>query len=185
MYNNDMCGRYKVEIKDSIKSNKLKDRIKKLNLSFAQGDIFPTNKVLCVIPKENRIDLSVMKWGIQKYSLLINARVENIDDRPTYKTIKNNRCAVIVNGFYEWDKKKNKYYISFDNEYMFLACIFNDEKELVILTKEAEDDFSHIHSRIPIIMNQEEMINYVHCIDKNITKKKLIIEQLFEEVKLF
>lgn len=180
-----MCGRYQVEIKDSKKSKELKERIKKLNLSFAEGEIFPTNKVLCVIPKENKIDLSVMKWGIQKGSLLINARVENIDERPTYKAIKNNRSAVIVNGFYEWDKNKNKYYISFKDEYMYLACIFNDENELVILTKEAEEDFKQIHSRIPIIMNQEEMINYIYFKDKDITKKKLIIKELSEDIKLF
>ena len=180
-----MCGRYQVEINDSKKSKELKERIQKLNLSFAEGEIFPTNKVLCVIPKENKIDLSVMKWGIKKNSLLINARIENIDERPTYKAIKNNRCAVIVNGFYEWDKNKQKHYISFVDEYMYLACIFNNENELVILTKEAENDFSHIHSRIPIIMNQEEMIDYVHFKDKEVSKKKLIIKEVLEDVKLF
>ena len=180
-----MCGRFHFGIKDDTKGKQIKEKAQKMNLVYAEGEIFPTDSVLCVIPNESKIDLSVMKWGISSKSLLINARVENINDRPTYNSIKHNRCAVICNGFYEWDKEKNKYYISFDEEYMYLACIFNENNELVILTKSADDDFKHIHDRMPIIMEKNEMIAYIHNKDAIFSKKVLKINKLAKEITLF
>lgn len=180
-----MCGRFHFGVLPDKKGEQIKQRAEKLNLVYKQGEIFPTDNVLCIIPKESKIDLSVMKWGINSKSLLINARVETIEDRPTYNGIKNNRCAVICNGFYEWDKQKNKYYINFDEEYMYLACIFNEENELVILTQASSGEFENIHDRVPIIMNQEEMINYIHSKKDIFEKKKLIINKVDEDMKLF
>lgn len=180
-----MCGRFHFGVLPDKNGEQIKQRAEKLNLVYKQGEIFPTDNVLCIIPKESKIDLSVMKWGINSKSLLINARVETIEDRPTYNAIKNNRCAVICNGFYEWDKQKNKYYINFDEEYMYLACIFNEENELVILTQASSGEFENIHNRVPIIMNQEEMINYIHSKKDIFEKKKLIINKVDEDMKLF
>lgn len=180
-----MCGRFHFGISDSAKGKQIKEKAKKLNLVYKQGEIFPTDSVLCIIPNESKIDLRSMKWGIQSKSLLINARIESINDRPTYNVIKNNRCAVICNGFYEWDVDSNKYYIDFDEEYMYLACIFNDANELVILTRQAYGKFLKIHDRIPIIMNQSEMINFIHnnnCIFEN---KNLNIKEVTQDIKLF
>ncbi|MBO7698929.1 MAG: SOS response-associated peptidase family protein, partial [Erysipelotrichaceae bacterium] len=123
--------------------------------------------------------------GVNNKSLQINARKESIDDKPSYKEIKNNRCAVICNGFYEWDKQKNKYLISFEEEYMYLACIFNLKKELLIITQAADENFSKIHDRIPMIMNQEEMLKYIHNEDGIFSKKKLKIDKTDEDLKLF
>ena len=180
-----MCGRFHFGIKDDTKGKQIKEKAQKMNLVYAEGEIFPTDSVLCVIPNESKIDLSVMKWGISSKSLLINARVENINDRPTYNSIKHNRCAVICNGFYEWDKEKNKYYISFDEEYMYLACIFNEKNELVILTTSSCGEFSNIHNRSPIVMNQTEMLNYIHGNSDIFSKKKYSIHKVNEDISLF
>lgn len=180
-----MCGRFHFGITPSTTGKQIKEKAEKLNLVYNEGEIFPTNNVLCIIPKESKIDLTVMKWGIEAKSLLINARIESIDDRPTYSVIKNNRCAVICDGFYEWDNDKNKYYISFEEEYMYLACIFNENNELVILTRESEGDFKKIHSRIPIIMSKSEMFNFVHNKNDIFTRKILKIEKSDEDIKLF
>ena len=181
-----MCGRFHFGIDlNSEKGKQINEQVQKLNLIFKQGEIFPSDDVLCIIPLENKIDLSVKKWGIKSKSLLINARVETLNDRPTYNAIKNRRCAIICDGFYEWDKSKNKYLINFDEKYMYLACIFNEDDELVILTKGADDDFKHIHDRMPIIMNQSEMLNYVHNRDDLFCKKKLIISNTNDEMQLF
>lgn len=40
----------------------------------------------------------------------LNARIETIDEKPTYKHSVNNRCLILVNGFHEWkwlDEKGN------------------------------------------------------------------------------
>lgn len=180
-----MCGRFHFGVLPDSKGKQIKQRAEKLNLVYKQGEIFPTDNVLCIIPVESKIDLSVMKWGINSKSLLINARIETINDRPTYNAIKNNRCAVICNGFYEWDKQKNKYYINFDEDYMYLACIFNENNELVILTTSSNGEFSKIHDRTPIIMNQNEMINYIHGQTDLFVEKNLKINKVNEDLKLF
>ncbi|MBQ2584206.1 MAG: SOS response-associated peptidase family protein, partial [Erysipelotrichaceae bacterium] len=103
-----MCGRYNFKTSDSRKGKQLKERARKLNLTYKEGEIFPSDNVLCIIPAESKIDLTTMKWGIQNRSFQINARVESLNDKPSYAEIKNKRCAVICNGFYEWDKEKKK-----------------------------------------------------------------------------
>ena len=68
---------------------------------------------------------------------------------------------------------------------MYLACIFNSKKELLIITQAADENFSKIHDRIPMIMNQEEMLKYIHNEDGIFSKKKLKIDKTDEDLKLF
>lgn len=180
-----MCGRYHFGILPDKKGKQIKERAEKLNLVYKEGEIFPSDQVLCIIPIENKVDLASMKWGIKNKTLQINARVESLNDRPSYEEIKKNRCAVICNGFYEWDADRNKHYIRFDDEYVYLACIFNRNNELLIITRAADPEFRHIHDRMPIIMNQKEMLKYIHNEDTVFVKKKLNISSVNEELTLF
>ena len=180
-----MCGRYQFNILDNKIGKQIKEKTRKLNLFYKQGEIFPSDNVLCIIPSESKIDLTVKKWGIKAKSLLINARMETIDDRLTYKAIKNNRCAVICNGFYEWDKNSIKHYISTRNDYIYLACIFNEANELVIITTNANNQMNKIHNRMPIIMNRDEMLKYIHNEDDIFVEKELIIKKCDEFISLF
>lgn len=180
-----MCGRFHFGISDSKLGKQIKEKAQTLNLVYSEGEIFPTNKVLCIIPSESKIDLCVKKWGMQSKTLLINARIESINDRPTYSEIKHNRCAIICDGFYEWDKESNKYLISFDEEYLYLACIYNNQNELVILTSQSSGEFTNIHERVPVIMNKEEMLNYLHNKSDIFVSKKLNIKKLNSDISLF
>lgn len=180
-----MCGRYNFKTSDSRKGKQLKERARKLNLTYKEGEIFPSDNVLCIIPAESKVDLTTMKWGIQNRSFQINARVESLNDKPSYAEIKNKRCAVICNGFYEWDKEKKKYYIHTDEEFIYLACIFNDANELLILTKASSGEFEKIHHRTPIIMDQDEMLRYIHSQDGLFKPKDLKFEIQDDDLKLF
>lgn len=180
-----MCGRFHFDVLPDTKIGKQINEIsKKLNLVYTTGEIFPSNDVLCIIPKESKIDLSVKKWGIQNKTLQINAKLETINDKPTYDAFKHNRCAVLCNGFYEWDKDKQKYYIDFEESYMYLACIFNENNELLIVTTSSNDEFSKIHERMPIVMNKQEMLNYVHNKDDIFTSKNFKIRNVDMQTKL-
>jgi putative SOS response-associated peptidase YedK len=180
-----MCGRYDFGLSSSKKGKQIRERAEKMNLVFKEGEVFPNDDVLCMIPVGSKIDLSVKKWGIKNKSFQINARVESLDDRPSYASMKDKRCAVICNGFYEWDSDKNKYYVNTEDEYIYLACIFNDADELLILTKAAEGDFARIHSRTPIIMDQGEMLRFIHNETGTIREKKLHFQIKDDELKLF
>ena len=95
------------------------------------------------------------------------------------------RCAIVCNGFYEWNGDKEKFYISTDEEYFYLAGIYNDKDELLIITKEAGNDFNKIHSRIPLMMNRNEMLDYLKGNNKLISNKKLNITKTGEDIPLF
>ena len=179
-----MCGRYQFELKSSRKGRQIKERADKLNLVYKQGEIFPSDNVLCIIPVASKIDLSVMKWGIRQRSFQINARMESINDRPSYRSFKDKRCAVICNGFYEWDRNKEKYYVQTADEYIYLGCIFNENNELLIITRAADEEFSRIHERKPLIMNQQEMLKFIHNEECTITEKKLYWQSQ-KEIALF
>ena len=51
-----MCGRYNFKTSDSRKGKQLKERARKLNLTYKEGEIFPSDNVLCIIPAESKID---------------------------------------------------------------------------------------------------------------------------------
>lgn len=180
-----MCGRYDFAIIDNKIGQQIKEITTKLNLNYKQGEIFPSDDVLCVIPKGSKVDLSVKRWGIKAKSLLINARIETLEDKISFNSIKNNRCAIICNGFYEWDKDKNKYYITYKKDYFYLACIFNEDDELVILTTSSKDEMVNIHDRCPIVMNKWEMLKYIHNEECLFEKKKLRIKKIDECISLF
>lgn len=180
-----MCGRYEFNVSSSKKGKQIKERAEKLNLVYKEGEVFPDDDVLCIIPVESKIDLKVMKWGIRNKSFQINARMESLEDKISYAQMKNRRCVVICNGFYEWDKNKEKYFFHTDEEFIYLAAIFNERNELLILTQAADEDFSKIHSRSPLIMDQKEMLKFIHNEDAVFSKKKLSFEKLDKEIRLF
>lgn len=79
-------------------------------------------------------------WGIQKKSLIINARSETAHEKLTFKRILKNRCAIIANGFYEWNRNKKIYITRKDESMIYFAGLFNEKHEFVILTGESEKD---------------------------------------------
>lgn len=168
-----MCGRYLLKLDRSGKGKQILERAEKLDLVYKEGEIFPNDPVLCIIPMESKIDLSVMKWGIAKHGFQINARMESLRDRPTYADMKDRRCAVVCSGFYEWDKDKRKYLVTTGDEVFYLGCIFNQDNELLVLTQAADETFARIHERMPLILDQKEMIAFIHHRDILTGKKEL------------
>ena len=161
-----MCGRYFIKLDDSEIARKIKESLKEIqSFEYATNEIFPSQNAIVLVPKKEGIDATVKKWGISGRSLLINARIETLQERITYKRILHHRCAIIANGFYEWNHKK-KIYITKENEpYIYFAGLYNENNEFVILTGESENQMKQIHSRTPIIMNYQGMIDYLHFKD--------------------
>ena len=130
-------------------------------------------------------DMSVidhLQWGlipfwakddsIKQYTL--NARIETLTEKPSFRDSVKNRCLVIVDGFYEWQWldpkgiKKQKYLITLPGEELFsFAGLWsqwvNKEtgeivKSYTIVTTEANELMSEIHNskkRMPVILSKE------------------------------
>lgn len=168
-----MCGRFQM----GIEFQKLLERYKifkdtDIDLNFKpRNEIFPSNEVPVIVDDENR-QLSMMKWGFSpSYSkkLLINARSETVDVKPTFKSsFYNRRCIIPANGFYEWKKEngekiKHRIYVG-KNRIFSMAGIYNkfiDKKgnifaAFTILTTSANDTMKSIHHRMPVIIGEED-----------------------------
>ncbi len=98
-----------------------------------------------------------MFWGVKPYGRsLINARIETIKEKVMFaRLLEDNRCLVPATGFYEWDSQKHPYLFRVgDGEVFSMAAIFTERKEVIILTREAEDPVREVHGRMPCVLDR-------------------------------
>lgn len=107
--------------------------------------------------------------------MTLNARIETIAEKPSFRNSINKRCLVIANGFYEWQwldskgKNKIKYEIGVGNDDLFafaglysqwVNTITGEIKDTyTIVTTQANELMAEIHNtkkRMPIILKQED-----------------------------
>ena len=164
-----MCGRYVLKLGTSsqIAKQVLKQELK----DFKEGDVYPGDKCLCIIRKNDGITLKILKWGLND-TKLINARLESINQKITFKNL--NKCIILASGYYEW-KDKIRYEFDLNGDYLYLAGLYDDNNEMVIITKEADDKLKDIHDRMPVVLNQKEMLEYLLLNKINYSLKDLNI----------
>jgi len=156
-------------------------------------NIAPTQPVLTVVNMPAGRDAVLMRWGLvphwvkdpRDFSVLINARVETILEKPAFRSsIKNQRCVVPASGYYEWLREggeKQPFHISkADGHLMSLAGIYstwegpNGEEidSMAILTQEASGSLAKIHHRTPINLDDEQTDLWLD--NKNVTAKEAL-----------
>ncbi len=173
---------------------KLKDRFK-MEIDFddnllmsdeINGFVYPN---IPIITNEKEIIRTDFNWGlvpnwskdieIRKHTL--NARIETIHEKPSYKNIISNRCLIIASGFFEWHwnddkgKSKTKYEIhSQDEEIFCFAGLYtkginpsNGEplNTFTMVTTQANTMMTYIHNhkkRMPIVLNKEDEKNWLN-----------------------
>lgn len=179
-----MCGRFFMSFDDSDQSAAIQKKLYDKDLfEFAQGEIFPSQNVVVLTADKGKLDVDVMKWGFNTKYKSINARSEGIENKWTFKPYLNNRCIVLANGFYEWVKegsRKHKIYIQKEDEpWIYMAGIYNDKREFVIVTGESEDKMKFIHDRTPILIQHDDVRNFLNNrLNFNVDNKKLIFNQV-------
>ncbi len=144
--------------------------------SIFNGFQFPKTPVITNNQPEH---IQLLNWGliphwakdkdIRKNTL--NARIETITEKPSFRNVIHQRCLVLVDGFYEWQwldpegKKKQKYEIGLPyGEAFALGGLWSKwvDKETgeelntyAILTTEAKGLMAEIHNsknRMPLII---------------------------------
>lgn len=104
------------------------------------------------------------EWTHRKSRLLINARAETVNVRPTFReSFEQRRCLVIADGFYEWQATKDgkqPFRITMRSFEPFAFAgiwqVVDGEPAYVILTTEANEVTRPIHDRMPVIIENEE-----------------------------
>jgi putative SOS response-associated peptidase YedK len=121
----------------------------------------------------NYREVDLMKWGYQtEYNFILNARGEELTEKRTFLPMLNhNRVVMIVSGYFEWDEKKTpKQPYAFKPKatdansqdpdkppVFYIAALTGKDDTLILLTREATPEIAHIHHRMPILLEEDEI----------------------------
>ena len=164
-----MCGRY-VITKPVSKTR----HIVKSTIVVSDTDNYnahPQQKLPVIRQYTNGKALESLEWGLtpdwtkeKNIRPLINARLETLGDKISFKNLINNyRCLVVADGYYEWKRKENiktpHYFTRKDNRTIFFAGIYKSY-QFSLITKQASLNVANIHQRQPMIINEEDLDKY-------------------------
>jgi len=169
------------------------------------------DKQLPIITDENPDTAVLGDWGLMPFFSkdrsfqvkTLNAIIEEIDTKNSYKNSINKRCLILVNGFYEWrtldkngnpdpdGKIKQLHRIRLDNgnKLFALAGIYNVWNDIItfsICTTKANTLMADIHNskkRMPVVLSEfdhKKWLNNPDYLDFSFPKydTKLIMENL-------
>ena len=179
-----MCGRKTLtrDKKSIIEELKIENWDETINYTPSYN-IAPTQKSLVLLGEKDKRLVKSMKWGLIPSwsknknigSKLINARSETLHEKPSFKhLIKSNRCIVLSDGYYEWNttnSKKQPYYF-YDKQKNILpmaglwSSFLSKDNETIlsytIITKKADEEISHIHNRMPLIIDFDRIDDWIN-----------------------
>ena len=166
-----MCGRY-VVTKPVTKTTGLV----KTNIKVEDKDNYnahPTQKLPIIKSYTNGKTIEQYNWGIvpswaqdkKDFRPLINARLETLMEKISFKNlIQTSRCIVIADGYYEWKrdgKEKIPYYFIRKNSSLMFFAAIHQNNQFCIITREATNKIKEIHHREPLILDEEQISNYL------------------------
>lgn len=176
-----MCGRYwtEADLEEKIKKvigvpidtldMRRKRREQPAAVNIALGDIVPSCPALIVEKGDEGLILTQACWGYPSHKgtgLVINARAESVFEKKMFQRgIRRRRIAVPASGFYEWNKngEKNTFRRG-DGKALYMAGIadlFDEEVRFVILTTAANDSVNRVHDRMPLILEESQVRDWI------------------------
>ena len=180
---NFMCGRYhfSAELLDEIRDlTEQKDW--KLELGVLDRDIHPGDTAPVIVAAGDQggsLRVCRQKWGYPGpggKGLVFNARSESVFEKRMFRnSVSQRRAAVPVSWFYEWNKNKEKFTFTKEgSRILFLAGFYGryeDGDHFVILTTQANASMAPVHSRMPLVLEREQVREWI--LDSAKTKELL------------
>ena len=166
-----MCGRYVVTNPVSKTKSLVKTAIKVEDKE--NYNAHPYQDLPVIKKYTNGNALENLKWGLvpswskkKEFKPLINARLETIDEKVSFKKlIQLTRCVAVADGFYEWKREeKNKipyYFLREDKKIIYIAGIYEND-QFCLVTEEASKNILEIHRRQPVILNEKDVNRYLN-----------------------
>ena len=178
-----MCGRYhfSAELLDEIRDlTEQKDW--KLELGVLDRDIHPGDTAPVITAAGDQggsLRACRQKWGYPGpggKGLVFNARSESVFEKRMFRdSVSQRRAAVPVSWFYEWNKNKEKFTFTKEgSRILFLAGFYGryeDGDRFVILTTQANASMAPVHSRMPLVLEKEQVREWI--LDSKKTKELL------------
>ena len=175
-----MCGRYRRTTAEEELARRYQIPIPPQRDLPISWNIAPSQDVLAIRynPKTRQRSLDALRWGLIPYWAkdpkiayrTINARAESVDTAPSYReAFKKRRCLIPADGFYEWKKVvggKIPYAIGMKDDSPFVfAGLWEGWKDpatdewlrtCTIITGEPNELVARIHTRMPVILPEED-----------------------------
>jgi len=165
-----MCGRFTLRNPERVRISDF-DYYDLHNL-IPRYNIAPSQEVLTVVQREARREGRLVQWGLvpswsNEPKGIINARVETIDEKPSFKeSFERRRCLILADGFYEWErngKMSQPYYFQMRDKAPFAFAGIWDRwrgegrsiTTCAIITTTANELLAEIHTRMPVILRPE------------------------------
>jgi putative SOS response-associated peptidase YedK len=167
-----MCGRFTLHTQESrIREAFDLEHTESLGLT-PRYNIAPSQDIPIIRDTESGKEMIPAKWGLvpgwskeskTKYST-INARIESVAEKPTYRTpFKRRRCLIPADGFYEWkvvNGHKIPHHIRMRDSSVFAFAGLWDHWEgedssiesCTIIVMPANEVMKPIHERMPAII---------------------------------
>lgn len=165
-----MCGRFTLRNPEGIKISSIDWY--DLDYIVPRYNIAPSQDVLTVVERESTREATFLQWGLipswsKEAKGIINARLETIDTKPSFKeSFEKRRCLILADGFYEWERNgkiSQPYYFRMRDAAPFTFAGIWDRWQwqgrtitsCAIITTTANQLLAEIHHRMPVILPPE------------------------------
>lgn len=165
-----MCGRFTLKRPERVNFHRIERSA--FDGLVPRYNIAPSQNILTVVERGSHREATLLQWGLipswsKEAKGLINARVETIDEKPSFKeSFQRRRCLIAADGFYEWErvgKISQPYYFQMKDGAPFafagLWDRWGDSSRSVtacaIITTTANELLAEIHNRMPVILPSE------------------------------
>ncbi|GAN10248.1 DUF159 domain protein [Mucor ambiguus] len=185
-----MCGRFCCSLNTEELRNELHEEnvLPDRNTEWVDQDSYrpsfnvcPSRSIPAVLEKAQTHTkiMQSMQWGFipswlksNPYSKPINARIETLTEKSSMfdKSKNANRCIIAAEGFFEWNRKKQAFFIKrADNKMMLFAGLYStayiDDRSVTtctLITTAASEFFSKIHDRMPVILEPDNVDAWIN-----------------------
>ena len=149
-----------------------------------EGEVRPTDMVPVIAPDKKGVQqIYPMIWGFSFPGMdrpIVNARVETAPEKPSFKEgWKKRRCIIPASYYFEWDhiqvgnrmKVKDKYAIQPRNQQVtWLAGLYRIQQTdngfqypvFTVLTRKPSLDLEKIHDRMPVILAEDVIADWIN-----------------------
>lgn len=172
-----MCGRYYVDDETAREIEKVlrhvDERLRQQSMisvkKIAANDIHPTEQAPVLAGKGSSVYCGWQRWGFRGLhgkQVIFNARCESAMEKSLFRdSIRHNRIVLPATYFYEWNRQKEKHtFYRQDTPILFMAgCCrqYEDGERFVILTTRANASMRPVHERMPLILEQNEIVPWI------------------------
>ncbi len=161
---------------EEMNRSSLAEAFRRRGRIVTEGEVRPSD-VSPVVAMNRRGERKVfpMKWGFRAKTLLINARAETAGEKPLFREAwQAHRCAVPAAWYYEWEhltdsngktRTGDRYRIGpAGGETAWLCGLYRLEEGLpcyVVLTREPGENLRFIHNRMPLILPESAVGDWI------------------------